>query len=42
MYILTVSTLTYDEAMAVMQYRHSQANPNCGFRNQLKKMSKQH
>lgn len=40
MYILTISVLTYDEAMAVMQYKRSPASPNFGFRMQLKKYVK--
>ena len=37
MYILTVSTLNYEEAMTVMQYCRRVAGPNFGFRMQLKK-----
>lgn len=39
-YIMTVSSLTYEEATAVMQYSRSVAGPNFGFRMQMKKYSK--
>ena len=40
MYIMTVSTLTYEEAMTVLQYSRRVAGPNIGFRMQLKKYSR--
>ena len=36
MYIMTVSTLNFDEALKVMQYVRKPASPNYGFRMQLK------
>lgn len=37
MYVLTISTLKYEEALAVLQFSRKVANPNFGFRMQLKK-----
>ena len=37
MYLMTVSTLSYDEALRVVQHCREMANPNMGFRAQLMK-----
>ncbi len=37
MYVLTISTLNYEEALTIVQYSRRVANPNFGFRMQLKK-----
>ena len=39
MYIMTVSTLGFEEALTVVQYCREMANPNFGFRMQLRKYS---
>lgn len=36
MYIMTVSTLNFDEALMLMQYCRRPAGPNYGFRMQLR------
>ena len=41
MYVMTVSTLTYEEALTVLQYSRRVANPNFGFRMQLKKYARE-
>ncbi len=41
MYVMTVSTLTYEEALTVLTYSRKVANPNFGFRMQLKKYQKE-
>ncbi len=35
MYLMTVSTLSFDEALTVVQHCREMANPNAGFRTQL-------
>ena len=35
MYLMTVSTLSFDESLTVVQHCRQMANPNMGFRAQL-------
>lgn len=37
MYLMTISSLSFEEALSVVQYCREVANPNLGFRMQLKK-----
>ena len=41
MYIMTVSTLSFDESLLVVKHCREMANPNFGFRMQLKKYSEE-
>ena len=37
MYLMTISSLSFEEALSVVQYCREVANPNLGFRMQLRK-----
>ena len=39
MYIMTVSTLDFEESLTVVQFCREMANPNFGFRQQLRAYS---